>query len=150
MILINLQTALRALQLTSSIIILAIYSYTLGALSNRGLDTSTAVRAVEGIVGISVGYAIACIVLLRVVRTRTFPAFVLMVLDVAFAGAWIYVATANGGGAGGCSGEVKTYFGTGDAGDDVKGKDDGFMTLPSYGDACRLLTACLAIAILTM
>lgn len=150
MLLTNLQTGLRALQLTSSIIILAIYSYTLGALSNRGLDTSTAVRAVEGIVGISVGYALACIVLLRFVRTRTFPAFVLIVLDVAFAGAWIYVATANGNGAGGCSGEVKTYFGKGDAGDDVKGKDDGFMTLPSYGDACRLLAACLAIAILTM
>lgn len=145
----TLQTGLRSLQLTAAIAVLAIYSYTLGALSNRGLSTPTDVRAVEGIVGITVGYAALCIVLLRIFPTRTFPAFVLIVLDVAFAASWIYVATANGGGTS-CSGEVNTHFGKGKAGDSIKGKSDGFMTLPSYGDACRLLTACLAIAVITM
>jgi hypothetical protein len=145
-----LQTGIRAVQLTSAVILLAIYSYTLGALSNRSLPTPTAVRAVEGIVGISVAYAAVCILLLRVFPTRTFPAFLLIVLDVAFAAAWIYVATANGGGAGSCSGEVRTHFGNGDAVDKVEGKSGGFMALPTYRDACRLLTACLAISIITM
>ncbi|SPN98935.1 uncharacterized protein DNG_01974 [Cephalotrichum gorgonifer] len=144
----KLQIALRSLQLATSFVVLAIYSYTLGALSNRSLPTGTSVRAVEGIAGISVGYAIACIILVRLARTRTFPAFVLIVLDVAFAAAWIYVASANGGGAGSCSGKVKTHFGTGEAGDDIKGKTGGFMALGTYGDACRLLTACLSMAIL--
>lgn len=145
----TIQTCLRSLQLTAAVVVLAIYSYTLGALSNRGLSTPTGVRAVEGIVGITVAYALLCIVLLRVFPTRTFPAFVLIVLDVAFAASWIYVGTANGGGTS-CSGEVDTHFGKGKAEDDIKGKSDGFMSLPSYGDACRLLTACLAIAIITM
>lgn len=145
----TLQTGLRALQLTAAIAVLAIYSYTLGALENRGLKTPTDVRAVEGVVGITVAYTLACIVLLRVFPTRTFPAFVLIVLDVVFAAAWIYVAVANGGGAS-CSGEVDTHFGKGKTDDDVEGKKDGFMALPNFGDACRLLTACLAIAILSM
>ena len=144
-----LQTGLRSLQLTAAVAILAVYSYTLGALSNRGLPTPTDVRAVEGIVGATVAYTLLCIVLLRVFPARTFPSFVLIVLDVAFTAAWIYVAKANGGGTS-CSGEVNTHFGKGKAEDDVEGKSGGFMTLPSYGDACRLLTACLAIAIITM
>lgn len=148
-ILTTIQTILRFLELAAAIAVLAIYSYTLGALSNRGLDTPTDVRAVEGIVGVTIAYILICLLLLRVSRTRTFPAFVLILLDVAFGAAWIYVATANGGGTS-CSGEVNTHFGKGKAGDGVKGKKDGFMSLPSYGDACRLLTACLAIAILTM
>ena len=148
--LLTLQTALRALQLTAAVAVLAIYSYTLGALSNRGLETSDDVRAVEGIVGVTVAYAIACIVFLRLFATpRPFPAFVLMFLDVTFAAAWIYVAVANRGGAS-CSGEVETPFGRGKVEDEVVGKNDGFMALPKFGDACRLLTASLAIAVFSM
>ncbi|MBE3043563.1 hypothetical protein IMZ48_13530 [Candidatus Bathyarchaeota archaeon] len=145
----TLQTGLRALQLTAAVAVLAIYSYTLGALANRGLKTPVNVRAVEGIVGVTVAYAIACTVLLRLFATRTFSAFVLIFFDVTFAAAWIYVAVANGGGAS-CSGEVETHFGKGKVEDDVKGESDGFMALPKFGDACRLLTASLAISILSM
>ncbi|CAI4210254.1 unnamed protein product [Parascedosporium putredinis] len=143
------QTLLRSLQLTGAVVILAIYSYTLGALANRGLSTPTFVRAVEGIAGITVAYAIACLIANRFFAGRTFPSFINMILDVAFASAFIYVAVANRGGAGSCSGEVDTAFGKGDAADKVSDDDHGgFMALPKYGDACRLLAACLAVSIL--
>ncbi|PKS05276.1 hypothetical protein jhhlp_008648 [Lomentospora prolificans] len=145
----TLQMALRSLQLTGALVILAIYSYTLGALANRGLSTPTFVRAVEGIAGITIAYTIACMVATRFFAGRTFPSFINMIFDVAFAAAFIYVAVANRGGAGSCSGEVDTAFGKGKSADKVDdGGNGGFMALPKYADACRLLTACLAIAIL--
>jgi hypothetical protein len=145
----TLQISLRAVQITCALILLALYSYTLGALVNRGLHTPTDVRAVEGIVGITLGYALASLITLKFFPIRTFPAFVAIVLDVVFAATFIYVAVANKGGAGSCGGEVSTHFGKGKAGDKPKAKD-GFMALPTYGDACRLLSAGLAISILMM
>lgn len=148
----TLQWALRALQLTSAALILAMHSYTLAALSNHSLPTPTAVRAVEGISGVAAAYALASLLVVCCLAGRfTFTSFVAVVLDFAFAAAFIYVAVANGGdSAGGCaSGTLRTHFGKGKAGDRPKGKG-GFTALPTFGSACRLQAACLAIAILCM
>ena len=147
----TLSTVLRSLQFAGATIILAIYSYTLGALANHGLSTPTFVRAVEGIAGITIAYAIICMVVTRFFAGRTLPSFINMIFDTAFGATYIYVATANRGGAGSCSGEVDTAFGKGKSGDKVDdGGHGGFMALPKFGDACRLLTACLAISIVMM
>ena len=67
-----------------------------------------------------------------------------MVFDLAFFSAFIYVANANRGGAGSCTGRVDTPFGSGEA--DSYAKDG----LPNFQAACRLETACFALAMIAM
>ncbi|KAK1754770.1 hypothetical protein QBC47DRAFT_384905 [Echria macrotheca] len=147
---------LRTIQLLCSVVILSIYSYFLAALGNHSLPIPTSVRAVEGISGFAILYTVVCIVVLclfpRAAASRPLSSLAVMVLDVAFASAFIYVASANGGASGGCSGNVNTPFGSGDA---QSGKmdrgGDGFTSLPaSLGQACRLQAACLGAGVIAI
>jgi len=148
---------LRAIQLLCAAIILSIFSYFLAALSNHALPTPNWVRAVEGIAGIAVGYTglhIATLILFpKAAVPRPFTSLVNMVLDGSFAVAFIYVAAANRGGSGTCTGIVSTPFGEGDADTGKKvesGAQGGFTTLPSLRQACQLETACLAVAVIAL
>ncbi|KAJ4145586.1 hypothetical protein LMH87_004433 [Akanthomyces muscarius] len=146
----TVQWLIRSVQLLCAVIILGIYSYFLAALSNHNLATPTNVRAVEGIVGIAVAYALLGLLLLCCLAGRTLTAFVAMCIDFALLSAYIFVAVANKGGAGSCSGdEVSTVFGKGKA-DDTLNAGGGFTKIPSYRTACKLETACLAIAIIAI
>lgn len=155
------QLVLRALILAASTVLLAIHSYFLAALASHSLSTPTNVRAAEGISGSAVLYALVALVLLffspaslRRTESETgtrHPAVSLaaLVLNLAFASAFIFVAVANEDGTGSCSGDgVKTVFGEGKAGAKAKGENGGaFTALPTFGDACRMHKACLATAI---
>lgn len=151
-----LKLLLRAIQFLCAALILAIYSYFLAALANHSLPTPTSVRAVEGISGFAVLYSLVCILILccfpRAAAAHPFTSLVSMGLDVAFAAAFIYVVSANRGGAGSCSGYVETPFGNGDAeSGKIENGSDGFTALPSsLGMACRLETACLAVGIIAL
>lgn len=159
-----LQLTLRAVLLASAAIILGIYSYFLAALTNHALPISNTIRAVEGIAGSAVLYAVIAIVLLSGYccccccrastdrnRSRLPPVSLLaLVLNAAFAAAFIYVAVANKGGAGTCGGEVDTPFGKGKGGDTVKASSGGFTALPTFRTACQLQTACLAVSIIAI
>lgn len=140
----------RGIQFCCAALILGIYSYFLATLANHDLPISNTIRAVEGISGIAVLYTLAGLLLLCCLAGRTFSSFIAIIFDVAFIGAFIYVAVANRGGASSCDNYVDTPFGSGKAGDTAEGRTDGFTSLPSYHVACQLQSACLAVSIVAM
>jgi hypothetical protein len=144
-----LQWFLRGIQFMCAALILGVYSYFLAALANHNLSISNDIRAVEGISGAAVLYTIAGLLLVCCLAGFAFTAFIAMVLDLAFAGAFIYVAVANKHGAGSCRGYLDTPFGKGQD-NKVANGNDGFTALPSFHTACRLQTACLAVAIIAV
>jgi hypothetical protein len=144
-----LQWFIRGVQFACAALILAIYSYFLATLHNHNLNISDTIRAVEGISGVAVLYTAAALVLLCCLAGRTLSSFLAIILDIAFIGAFIYVAVANKGGASSCSGYLDTPFGRGKAGNTAEGSD-GFTALPSYRTACKLQSACLAVAIVAI
>jgi hypothetical protein len=106
---------------------------------------------VEGISGVSVLYTIITLVLLS--RFVSIPkCFAQMILNFAFAICWIYVSVTYRAGAGWCSGDSVNagVLGKGKAGDKVQGGDGGSAVLPDYGTGCRLQSAVLAVAIMSM
>ncbi|KAJ6785298.1 hypothetical protein PWT90_01098 [Aphanocladium album] len=146
----TIQWLIRLVQLLCGAIILGIYSYFLAALANHHLSTPTSVKAVEGIVGIAVAYALLGLLLLCCLAGHTLTSFTAMCIDFALLCSYIYVAVANKGGASSCSsGELNTVFGKGKAGDKLDA-GGGFTKIPSYHTACKLETACLAIAIIAI
>jgi hypothetical protein len=144
-----LQWFIRGVQFGCAALILAIYSYFLATLHNHDLPISNTIRAVEGISGIAVLYTIAALVLVCCLAGRTFSSLLAIILDIAFIGAFIYVAVANKGGASSCTGYLDTPFGRGKAGNQADGSD-GFTALPSYRTACKLQSACLAVSIIAI
>ncbi|KAH7008141.1 hypothetical protein EDB80DRAFT_892605 [Ilyonectria destructans] len=143
------QWFIRGVQFACAALILAIYSYILAALSNHKLSISTKVKAVEGISGIAVIYTLSGLLLLCCLAGRTLSSFFAVILDVAFIGAFIFVAVANKDGSSGCTGTLDTPFGTGKAGSKPKASD-GFTALPTFRSACKLQSACLAMAVVAI
>lgn len=144
-----LQWFFRGIQFCCSAIILGIFSYFLATLHNHNLHIPTSVRAVEGISGAAVLYTIIALLLLCCLAGLMFTSLIAVVLDVAFIGAFIYLAVANRHGASSCRGYLDTPFGRGQDSSKANG-NDGFTKLPSFHTACRLQTACLAVAIIAI
>ena len=144
-----LQWFIRGVQFCCAALILGVYSYFLATLANHNLPIATSIRAVEGISGVAVLYTISALLLVCCVAGFTLTSFLAVLFDVAFIGAFIYVATANKGGASSCDGYLDTPFGKGKAADSAEGSD-GFTALPSFRVACRLQSACLAVSIIAM
>lgn len=145
-----LQWFIRGIQFLCAALILAVYSYFLATLHNHDLRIGTSVRAVEGISGAAVVYTLFALVLLCCVAGLAFFSFIAMVLDVAFIGAFIYVATANKGGASSCTGYLNTPFGDGNSDETNDSGSGGFTALPNYRTACKLQSACLAVSIVAI
>ncbi|WYZ38896.1 hypothetical protein EsH8_III_000810 [Colletotrichum jinshuiense] len=145
------QWFIRGVQLGSSVLILAIFSYFLATLHNHSLPISNSIRAVEGISGAAALYTLTGLLLLCCLAGHSFASFIAIVLDVAFIGAFIYVAVANRNGASSCSGDVSTPFGDGPAdGEPTNTGSDGWTHLPSLRTACKLQTACFAVSIVAI
>jgi hypothetical protein len=141
---------LQFIEFCCAAIILGIFSYFLATLSNHDLHIDTYIRAVEGISGAGVLYTIFALMLVCCLGGIAFLSALAMLLDLAFTGAFIYVAWATRGGAGSCSGNVNTPFGSGNTrtgNNNVPQGDGGFTILPSLRTACKLETACFAVAI---
>jgi hypothetical protein len=141
---------LRIVEFCCAAIILGIFSYFLAALSNRNLSIDTYIRAVEGISGAAVLYTIFALLLVCCLGGIAFFSALGMLLDLAFTGAFIYLAYATRHGSGSCGGIVNTPIGTGDANTAivVGNSSSGFVHLPSLYTACRLNTACFAVSII--
>jgi hypothetical protein len=146
----SLSWFLRIVEFCCAAIILGIFSYFLAALSNRDLPIATYLKAVEGISGAAVLYTICAIILVCCLGGIAFFSVLGMALDLAFTGAFIYLAYATRHGGGSCSGIVNTPIGTGAASTVlvVGSENTGFVRLPSLRTACRLNTACFAVAII--
>lgn len=140
----------RGVQFACCALILALTSYFLAAMSNHSLNIPTDIRAVEGISGIGVIYTALGVLLVCCLAGFTLTSFLAIVLDVAFVGAFIYVATVYRNGTN-CSGNtVDTVFGSGSANARVSSARDGGIALPTYRTACRMESANLAVAIVAM
>ncbi|KAI1375161.1 hypothetical protein F4677DRAFT_446665 [Hypoxylon crocopeplum] len=139
-----LQWFFRGVEFCCCALVLALFSYFLAVLSNRGLPIPTWTRAVEGISGIGVIYTILGLLLLCCLAGHPFTSFIAIVLDLCFVGSFIYVASSNRGGASSCTGVVDTPFGTGSASDLINGGT------PTYRQACQMETACLAVSIVAV
>jgi hypothetical protein len=140
---------LRLIEFCAAAIILGIFSYFLATLHNHSLPIATYIRAVEGISGAAVIYTLFALLLVCCLGGIAFFSVLGMILDLCFAGAFIYIAWATRGGAGSCRGNVNTPFGSGDTetGNGVPNGSGGFTRLPSLREACQLETACFAVAI---
>ena len=141
---------LRAVQFACAAIILSLFSYFLATLANHNLPTASWIRAVEAISGSAVLYvalSVVAAIWFASATVRPLSALVSLTLDASFGIAFIYVAAANKGGSGGCTGYVETPFGNGDADTGVVTGTGGWTALPSLRQACQMQTACLAVAV---
>ncbi|GAP84090.2 hypothetical protein SAMD00023353_0601340 [Rosellinia necatrix] len=139
-----LQWFIRGIQFLSCVVVLALFSYLLAVSSRHNLNIPTWSKAVEGISGIGVLYTLAGLLLLCCVAGHPFASGIAIILDVAFVGAFIYVAQANRGGASSCTNTVSTVFGSGSATDSVG------SGLPSFGQVCQMHKAVLAVSIIAI
>ncbi|KAI3401053.1 hypothetical protein diail_762 [Diaporthe ilicicola] len=141
----------RGVQFCCAGLVLALNSYFLAAMSNHKITIPTNLRAVEGISGVAILYTALGLLLLCCLAGFTLTSFVAIVLDVAFVGAFIYVATVYKDGATSCSGsDVKTVFGSGDANADISSPNDGGVPLAKYMTICRMQSAMLAVSIVAI
>ena len=148
----SVQTFLYALEFACSAIILGIYSYFLAVLADRDATIYTWVKAVEGMAGAAVLYTIFAVLLTCCLGGKTFFAFLGIVLDILFCGAFIAISVLTRDGAHSCSGNnVKTPLGNGSSntreGFDNSQGNKQWTYAVSLGSACRMNTACFAVAI---
>jgi hypothetical protein len=144
-----LQWFLRGVQFLCCALVLGVYSYFLATLHNHDLNISRDVKAVEGISGVGVIYTLLSLLLLCCLAGIKVISLIAIVLDLAFIGAFIFVAVANKNGASDCKGYLDTPFGQGQS-DNTANGSDGFTALPSFHVACRLQSACLGVAIIAI
>jgi hypothetical protein len=148
----TLSLSLRTIQLLSSLILLSLTAYSLATLAGHNLPQPTSLRAVVGISGSAILYTSLCVLTRVCMRRRSIPvkpftSMMSMVLDVAFAAAFIYVAAANKGGSASCeTGWAETPFGSGDVNTGTPPEGG----LPGLAEACRMVKACLAVAVVSM
>jgi hypothetical protein len=148
----GLQWFLRAIEFCCAALILGVFSYFLAALHNHGLSIDNYIRSVEGISGVAALYTLIGLLLLCFVAGLPFFSLIAILLDLAFVGAFIYVAYETRSGARSCSSTVTTVFGTGNASGDntVPDGNGGSTALPSFEQACQLDAACFSVAIVAM
>jgi hypothetical protein len=141
---------LRAIEFCCAAIILGFFCYFLATLKDHSLYIPTYIRAVTGISGAAVIYTIVGLLLVCCLGGIAILSIIAMLLDLAFTGAFIYIAWATRGGADSCRGNVSTPFGNGntDFANEVTAGDGGITILPSFRTSCRMQTACFAVAII--
>jgi len=140
---------LRIVEFCCAALILGVFSYYLSVLHNHHLSIATYIRAVEGISGAAALYTICAILLVCCLGGIAIFSFLGMLLDLAFTGAFVYVAWALRGGAGSCRGNVNTPLGSGNVNSDTISNGSGGAThLVSLRTACKLETASFAVAII--
>lgn len=153
------QTLLRVIQLCCAIVACGVFAYYLAVLNDHNLPIATYVRAVTGMSGAAIVYLAFAVVLTLCLAGVAFLGFIAIVLDIAFAGCFVAIAYFSRGGAGSCTGEVRTPLGNGPSDSDAEGYGkDGFgfgnggnaTYRPSLYRACKLETAVFAVSILAM
>jgi hypothetical protein len=110
------QTGVRLIQLLAAILALAVFCYFLAVLHNHHDHIPTWERAVAGVSGSAVLYLIFAVVLTLCLGGVAFFGLIAVLLDIAFIGAFIFVAWETRHGANSCKGYVNTPLGSGTAG----------------------------------
>lgn len=146
----SLQFFLRLIVFLCSLTVLAIYSYFLATLKRHDLTIQTWVRAVEGLSGSAALYSLVGLLLLWCLAGHTMASAVALFLDICFIVCFIYIAAANRAGASSCNGDaIKTPFGTSAADTKTVTNTNGDVVKTiTFHTACKLETACLAVAVI--
>ncbi|KAF2712142.1 hypothetical protein K504DRAFT_464240 [Pleomassaria siparia CBS 279.74] len=145
------QTLLYTTEFFCAAIILGIYSYFLSVLADRNASIYPWVKAVEGISGAAVLYTLFAVLLTFCLGGKTIFALIAIVLDILFCAAFVALAVLTRNGAHSCRNRVVTPLGSGQSsskqgfGSNGQGKQITYAV--SLGTACRLNTACFAVAI---
>jgi hypothetical protein len=155
-----LQWAFRGVEFGCSVVILGVYSYYLATMINHQIEVPASVKAVEGITAVGTIYTLLGLLLICCCAGHPAPSFISLVMDLALAAAYIYVAVANRAGAGNCSsGTVDGPYGSGEAGAFPGGATQGMtgiggvtggVQMPTYGLACQLMMGCIICASVAM
>lgn len=131
---------IRALEFLISLFVLGTFSYYIGVIHKENLYVPIWIRAVEGIAGAAVIYTGLAVILTFFLGGVMFFAFLGIVLDLLFCGAFIAVAILARDGAHSCSGRVSTPLGTGNSsGLGINGRH--------LNRICKLEKAIFAVAI---
>jgi len=126
---------------------LGIYSYFLATERTHNVTIPSKHKAIEGIMGAGVLYTLIALVLTCFLGGFTFFAFIGIVLDILFVGAFIAVAILTRDGASSCNNNPqKTPLGTGAPNSHVG--TQGATWTASLHTICRLETVVFAVAIL--
>jgi hypothetical protein len=146
------QTFLYGLEFCCAAIILGFYSYFLAVQSSRHVSIPQWEKAVEGMSGIGLLYAVFGVILTCCLGGVAFFAFLGIVLDLLLCAAFVAIAVLTRSGASSCTGNnVTSPLGTGPAdskGGFGSGKGQTVTYAVSIGTACRYNTACFAVAII--
>ncbi|KAF2100036.1 hypothetical protein NA57DRAFT_55967 [Rhizodiscina lignyota] len=137
------QTVLYAIEFCAAGIVLGIYSWFLWWLHHNHVGIPTWEKAVEGLSGAACLYLIFAVVLTCCLGGITFFAFLAILLDVLFCGAFIAIAVMTRDGADSCSKNtyVHTPIGNGRGSTDIKDATD-------LSFACRLNKVAFAVSII--
>jgi len=141
---------LRFVEFCCATIILGIFAYFISALRSHHQHVPTWIRAVTGISGAAMLYTLFALFLVFCLGGIAIFSAMGMLLDLAFLGAFIYLAYATRHGSSSCSGNVNTPLGSGNTntGNQVPFQNTpGGVHLPSLKTSCRLNKACFAVAI---
>ena len=103
-------TSIRFLELLASAAILGIFSYFLAELHSAGDAIPTWMRAVEGLAGAATLYTLLAVLLTFFLGGIMVFAFLAIILDILFIGAFIYVAYETRGGARNCGTVTNELF----------------------------------------
>ncbi|KAI4237630.1 MAG: hypothetical protein LQ352_007930 [Teloschistes flavicans] len=123
-------TFLRSIEFLGSALVLGITSYWLGVLTHRNAALPTWMKAVEGMAGGAVIYTGFAVILTCFLGGFTFFAFLAVLLDILFVGAFVAIAILTRGGVRSCGGSSPPS---------VLG--------PGNRTSCRLETAVFAVAL---
>ena len=132
----------RILQLIFSIISVGIYAYFVSNIREAGFRPSNWTGAILGISTASAIYTLFGIVFTLCLGANFFGSLAI-ILDVAFIGAFIFVAYATRAARHSCSGYVATPLGAGSA-----GSETGLTIATSLRRACQMETVVFASAII--
>lgn len=133
----------RILQFIFSIISVGIYAYFVSNIREAGFRPSNWTGAILGISSASAIYTLFGIVFTLCLGANFFFGSLAIILDVAFIGAFIFVAYATRAARLSCSGYVATPLGAGPA-----GSETGLTIATSLRRACQMETVVFASAII--
>lgn len=136
-------TVARFLQFCSSIIIVGIFAYFVHNIRSSGYSTPRPWAAVLGISSAAAVYTLAGVLFTVCLGSSSVFGNLAILLDIAFVGAFAYVAYATRGGAGRCRGFVYTPLGFGNA-----DQETGLFVASDLRSACRYNRVAFAFAII--
>jgi len=145
-------TTLYILEFCCAGIVVAIYGYFLSVLADRNETITRWEEATIGIAGGIVLYTVFAILLTCFLGGKTFFAFLGILFNLICCAGMVAIAILTRDGADKCSGNVNTPLGNGPAnskeGFHSDNQDRRITYSVSLGTACRLNSACFAVAIL--